>query len=95
MINAPGYFGNSGGGVFEAEHRRLIGVYSKVYTYKRGVVSHMGLIAPVTAIHEWLAKESLGHVLRPRPQFDITAAIASAPVTPPVIGGPERPSGDR
>ena len=36
MINAPGYFGNSGGGVFETGDRRLIGVYSKVYTYKRG-----------------------------------------------------------
>lgn len=91
MINAPGYFGNSGGGVFGAEDHQLIGVYSKVYTYKRGVVSHMGLIAPVTAIHEWLARENLDHVLRPRPRLDLTAVIAAAPA----IGGPARPSGDR
>jgi S1-C subfamily serine protease len=66
MINAPTYFGNSGGGVYLAHDRRLIGVFSKIYTHGKGnpvVVPHMGLCTPITLIYEWLDRESLSFVL--------------------------------
>jgi len=66
MISAPTYFGNSGGGIYLAETRQLIGVFSKIYTHGKGnpvVIPHMGLCTPITAIHEWLAKEGLDWVL--------------------------------
>jgi S1-C subfamily serine protease len=64
MINAPTYYGNSGGGVFLADSRHLIGVFSKVYTYRSDVVTHMGLMVPITAVQEWLEREGLDHLLR-------------------------------
>lgn len=63
MINAPAYYGNSGGAVFLADSRELIGVFSKVYTSSGNVVSHMGLMTPISSIHEWLAGEDLDHIL--------------------------------
>jgi S1-C subfamily serine protease len=66
MINAPAYFGNSGGGVYRAESRELIGVFSKIYTHGRSapvVVPHMGLCTPIAAIYEWLAAEQCEHLL--------------------------------
>jgi S1-C subfamily serine protease len=66
MINAPTYYGNSGGGVFLAESRQLVGVFSKIYTHGRGnpvVIPHMGLCTPITAIYAWLEREKLSHVL--------------------------------
>lgn len=66
MINAPTYFGNSGGGVYLAESRELIGVFSKIYTHGKGnpvVIPHMGLCTPITAIHEWLCREKMDWVL--------------------------------
>jgi len=57
MLNAPTYFGNSGGGVYERAQLRLIGVSSMIYTYgKRSptVVPHMGLFVPLGAIYDWL-----------------------------------------
>ena len=68
MINAPTYFGNSGGGVFLADSRYLIGVFSKIYTHGKGtpvVVPHMGLCTPITNIHKWLEEENLEHLLGP------------------------------
>jgi S1-C subfamily serine protease len=66
MINAPTYFGNSGGGVYLAESRELAGVFSKIYTHGRGnpvVIPHMGLFTPMPAIHDWLEREKLGFVV--------------------------------
>ncbi len=66
MINAPTYFGNSGGGIYLAESRELIGVFSKIYTHGKGnpvVIPHMGLCTPITAIHEWLGREKMDWVL--------------------------------
>jgi S1-C subfamily serine protease len=70
MINAPTYFGNSGGGVYCDDTRQLIGVFSKIYTHGKGtpvVVPHMGLCTPIDAIYEWLDNEKLGYVLHSRP----------------------------
>jgi S1-C subfamily serine protease len=70
MINAPTYFGNSGGGIYRADTKQLIGVFSKIYTHGKGnpvVVPHMGLCTPIESIYEWLAEEKLEHLLHGSP----------------------------
>src|SRR5262249_51787967 len=67
MINAPTYFGNSGGGVFLAKTRELIGVFSKIYTHGSGrptVIPHMGLATPAGAVVEFLEKNGYGFVVK-------------------------------
>lgn len=67
MVNAPTYFGNSGGGIYRADTRQLIGVFSKIYTHGKGqpvVVPHMGLCTPIELIYDWLVEENLDHLLR-------------------------------
>ena len=67
MVNAPTYFGNSGGGIYRADTRQLIGVFSKIYTHGKGqpvVVPHMGLCTPINLIYEWLADADMDHLLR-------------------------------
>ncbi len=59
MINAPTYLGNSGGGVFLADSRHLVGVFSKIFTHGKfnpAVVPHMGLCTPLPDILNWLEK---------------------------------------
>ncbi len=66
MINAPTYFGNSGGGVYMGDNHKLAGVFSKIYTHGRGtpvVIPHMGLFTPVTLIRAWLETEKKAFVL--------------------------------
>ena len=66
MINAPTYYGNSGGGVYLLDGRTLCGVFSKIYTHGRTspvVVPHMGLCTPMSTIRAWLAEEGLAHVI--------------------------------
>ncbi len=78
MINAPTYYGNSGGGVYLADGHYLIGVFSKIYTHGKGnpvVVPHMGLCTPITLIYDWLDRENLGHVI---PQHS-SLAVAAKP----------------
>lgn len=77
MVNAPTYFGNSGGGIYRADTRQLIGVFSKIYTHGKGtpvVVPHMGLCTPIAAVYEWLANEKLEHLLQSNtvPQVDLS-----------------------
>ncbi|MCC6783324.1 MAG: trypsin-like peptidase domain-containing protein [Planctomycetes bacterium] len=79
MINAPTYYGNSGGGIFLAESRVLVGVFSKIYTHGRGnpvVIPHMGLCTPIQSIYEWLDREKLGHLIQTQPAMD---GLASPP----------------
>lgn len=67
MVNAPTYFGNSGGGIYRADTRQLIGVFSKIYTHGKGqpiVVPHMGLCTPMDLIYKWLSEEKMDHLLR-------------------------------
>ncbi len=71
MINAPTYFGNSGGGVYLGRNRHLAGVFSKIYTHGRGtpvVIPHMGLFTPVTLIRTWLKEEKKAYVLSGKPR---------------------------
>lgn len=66
MITAPTYFGNSGGGVYHATSRKLIGVFSKIYTHGKGnpvVIPHMGLCTPIDTVRDWLRGEGLDHLL--------------------------------
>lgn len=83
MINAPTYYGNSGGGVYLADGNYLIGVFSKIYTHGKGnpiVVPHMGLFTPITAVYEWLEREDLAHAV---PNATATAAAAATLAAPP------------
>jgi hypothetical protein len=68
MISAPTYIGNSGGGVFDAQTRELLGIFTKIYTHgtlRPTVVPHMGLATPLPKIYDWL--ESVGYAnLEPR-----------------------------
>jgi S1-C subfamily serine protease len=82
MINAPTYFGNSGGGVYMGVNHKLAGVFSKIYTHGRGtptVIPHMGLFTPVPLIRKWLTAEKKAFVLG-----DARAAepVFAAPATP-------------
>jgi hypothetical protein len=70
MLNAPTFFGNSGGGVFQAESYRLIGISSMIYTYGKAqpaVVPHLGLFVPLSTIDEWLELEGYGFLRRREP----------------------------
>lgn len=87
MINAPTYFGNSGGGVYMGGNHKLAGVFSKIYTHGRGtpvVIPHMGLFTPVTLIRAWLEAEKkafvLGDTVTARPMF---ATPSPAPTPTP------------
>jgi S1-C subfamily serine protease len=65
MINAPTYFGNSGGGVYSVPDCNLIGIFSMIYTYgkaKPSLVPHMGLFLPLGTIRSWLDNEGFGFV---------------------------------
>ncbi|MCC6669649.1 MAG: trypsin-like peptidase domain-containing protein, partial [Planctomycetes bacterium] len=88
MINAPTYFGNSGGGIYLGETRELIGVFSKIYTHGKGtpvVIPHMGLCTPIHSIYEWLEKEKMDFVL----QAPVAVQPASAEAMDPAQIGPQ------
>ncbi|MGE4618506.1 MAG: serine protease [Planctomycetota bacterium] len=66
MVNAPTYFGNSGGGIFLAGAGELIGISSMIYTYgKRSpmVVPHMGLFVPFHTVRSWLRREGFAYLI--------------------------------
>ena len=69
MLNAPTFFGNSGGGIYQTPKYQLIGVSSMIYTYgKRNptVVPHMGLFVPLDTIYAWLEDEGFRFVVEGR-----------------------------
>jgi S1-C subfamily serine protease len=66
MINAPTYFGNSGGGIYNGDTHQLIAVFSKIYTHGRirpVVIPHMGLAVPMDQIFAWLRDEDYGFLI--------------------------------
>ncbi len=68
MVNAPTFFGNSGGGVFLCDSGRLIGISSMIYTYGKStpmVVPHMGLFVPLDAVRSWLSQEGYAALCEP------------------------------
>ncbi|MFK7741795.1 MAG: trypsin-like peptidase domain-containing protein [Planctomycetota bacterium] len=83
MVNAPTYFGNSGGGIYRADTRQLIGVFSKIYTHGKGqpvVVPHMGLCTPMDLVYEWLHAEKLDHLLQSESIDRIDLSSLAAPM---------------
>lgn len=87
MINAPTFFGNSGGGVFLADSGELIGISSMIYTYGKQqpmVVPHMGLFVPMNSIYEWLSANGEEAVLAPG-QGAAPAAAGAAPIQAAVL----------
>ncbi len=70
MLNAPTFFGNSGGGVYYARDFKLIGISSMIYTYGKktpSVVPHMGLFVPLRNIYEWLDEEGFSFIYERKP----------------------------
>lgn len=60
MVNAPTFFGNSGGGIFKRSNGHLVGISSMIYTYGKSqpmVVPHMGLFVPLSTVSAWLGDE--------------------------------------
>ncbi len=67
MVNAPTFFGNSGGGVYSVPDCNLVGIFSMIYTYGKArptVVPHMGLFFPMTGIADWLKQEGFDFVFQ-------------------------------
>ncbi len=70
MLNAPTFFGNSGGGVYFARDFKFIGISSMIYTYGKktpSVVPHMGLFVPLRNIYEWLDEEGFSFIYERKP----------------------------
>lgn len=69
MINAPTIFGNSGGGIYVADSRTLIGVLSRISAYKNMIdvaVPHMGLVTPMDKVYGWLDRTPYPFVYKDR-----------------------------
>ena len=81
MVSAPTYVGNSGGGIFDADSRKLIGIFSKIYTHgtlRPTVVPHMGLSTPLSVVYDWLDGVGYGKIIPGNEPALATAA--SAPI---------------
>jgi S1-C subfamily serine protease len=69
MVNAPTIFGNSGGGIYHARTRALIGVLSRISAYKNMIdvaVPHMGLVTSMDIVYDWLKKTRYSFIVRDR-----------------------------
>jgi S1-C subfamily serine protease len=65
MMNAPTIFGNSGGGIYAADTRQLVGVLSRISAYKNLIdvaVPHMGIVTPITQVYDWLDSTEFAYV---------------------------------
>ncbi|MBL4846717.1 MAG: trypsin-like peptidase domain-containing protein [Planctomycetes bacterium] len=95
MINAPTIFGNSGGGIYEAKSRTMIGVLSRISAYKNMIdvaVPHMGLVTPLNQVYDWLDGTRYAFVYRERltELRTLTAGAAKATETTPLPAGSNR-----
>lgn len=91
MVNAPTFFGNSGGGIFLSGTCQLMGVSSMIYTYTYGfdqslVVPHMGLFVPISTVYDWLEGRGYKHILN-------GAAVPASPSKAIAIDKPETSAG--
>lgn len=69
MINASTIFGNSGGGVYDGETGRLLGVLIRIAAYKNVIdvaVPHLGIVTPLSGVREWLQKTPHSFLLEPQ-----------------------------
>ncbi|MFQ5506126.1 MAG: serine protease, partial [Planctomycetota bacterium] len=82
MINAPTYYGNSGGGIYNGDTQELIAVFSKIYTHGRTrptVIPHMGLAVPLSLVYPWLEAEGYEFLVPGRAE---TTASEDEPASP-------------
>lgn len=80
MINAPTYIGNSGGGIFDSEDHRLLGIFSKIYTHgslRPTIIPHMGLVTPLDVVYDWLDREGFASVIPTDERIDRTEQVAT------------------
>lgn len=92
MINAPTIFGNSGGGIYHARSRTMIGVLSRISAYKNMIdvaVPHMGLVTPLDQVYDWLDGTRFGFVYRERLSelATLTAGAAKTAEADPLPAG--------
>ncbi len=81
MINAPTYFGNSGGGIYNGQTYKLLAVFSKIYTHgntRPVVIPHMGLGVPLTRVYDWFDKEGYSHLI-PADDKSVSQPIFASP----------------
>jgi S1-C subfamily serine protease len=82
MMNAPTIYGNSGGGIFHGETHELIGVSVMICTYDGAVstpVPHLGILAPLEAVYDWLDASGYGHAYDPSSSMEACEADRNAP----------------
>ena len=83
MMSAPTTFGNSGGGIFHRESRRLIGVSVMVCTYEGEVatpVPHLGILISMEGVYDWLDSIHYRFLYDPRLSIDDEAREREAAV---------------
>lgn len=63
-INADGYVGNSGGGIFNKRTLKLMGIYDEIHIGRRDeIIEHLGAMTPITVIVKWLKSTEYSFVL--------------------------------
>jgi S1-C subfamily serine protease len=90
MINAPTIFGNSGGGIYDAQSRTLIGVLSRISAYKNMIdvaVPHMGLVTSMDTVYAWLDSTRYAFVYQDRLSELRAGKAPSAKALPASAGG--------
>lgn len=86
LISAPGISGNSGGGIFSDETHELWGIFSKVMSYGQGLVTHMGLLVPISDIYYWFHFVGRSQWIpkdEPLTATDARAALSNGPIRGP------------
>lgn len=67
LVSSPTFSGNSGGPVMDAETYELLGlvvmVYTRPGTFDSQIISHMGIVIPVSEIYSWLEENGLGNLI--------------------------------
>ncbi len=98
MINAPTIFGNSGGGIYHADSRTMIGVLSRISAYKNMIdvaVPHMGLVTPMNQVYDWLDKTRYAFTYRDRLSEASRAGHGAGQVAKPVTASAASEAGGR
>lgn len=96
VMNAPIFFGNSGGGVFdqnEAGKWQLVGIPSRVMVKHDMVVSQVGWFIPIEGIREWIQKQNMKFLVDPtaKPSEWSNNQVPAEPVPPPVAESTDQP----
>ncbi len=91
MMNAPTFFGNSGGGIFHRETHELVGISAMICTYDGFVsvpVPHLGIMVSLETVYDWLDGQYLQYVYDPEFTPGLCRKLrreASRPHPPPPI----------